>query len=426
MGIPIMDQALNRRSIEERKKDWENEPEKYHPAQSVALDSQDDYRTISEKSLIGLYVIQKGRFRYVNSMLSHILGYESSKELIGKSFWELIHPDDRRLVKLGMGERKNELFQDRSIFRVFKKDGTILRVHMGGSTTVYQGKPANIGHLIDITSFKETEKTLRQSLGKYQTIIDEIEDGVAEVDLKGIITFTNNCASRIWGHTMEEGPGRSYRSYVDEKTAKTVYEAYHKVFRTGIPGKNIVYEIIRKDGSRRIVEDSVSLIRDAEGKITDFRTVSRDVTDRTETERELAEHRTRLEAIFASVKDGIITVDPELRIIEANKSTEHICGIAPKEAAGKIFSQCLNQCSKSCSEVLKQTLEKKNDHQRVSDRMRPSTAPSTDRQHYQLSASRSCGPLHGSRAGCQGHYPAQRPGKGVKGETPVSEYHRQK
>jgi PAS domain S-box-containing protein len=66
-----------------------------------------------------------------------------------------------------------------------------------------------------------------------------------------------------------------------------------------------------------------------------------------------------LEAIFASVKDGIVTVDPELRIIEANKSTEDICGIAVKEIAGKTFSQCLNQCSKSCSEVLRQTLEKK-------------------------------------------------------------------
>ena len=70
------------------------------------------------------------------------------------------------------------------------------------------------------------EKSLQDSLEKYQTIIDEIEDGVAEVDLKGIITFTNNCASRIWGHTVEEGPGRSYRSYVDDETANTVYKAY--------------------------------------------------------------------------------------------------------------------------------------------------------------------------------------------------------
>jgi PAS domain S-box-containing protein len=359
MGVLIMNEESERRDFEERTEDLGNEPEKYKPPESTVLDSEDGYRTISEKSLAGLYVIQKGRFSYVNSMLSNILGYEGPEELIGKSFWELIHPDDRGLVKLAMEGEQAQGFPDQHIFRVFKKDGTILWVQMGESTTIYKGKRAIVGHLIDLTPFKKMEKSLQESLKKYQTIIDEIEDGVAEVDLKGIITFTNNCASRIWGHTVEEGPGRSYRSYVDDETANTVYKAYHEVFRTGIPGKNIVYEIIRKDGSRRIIEDSVSLIRDAEGIITGFRTVSRDITQRKETEKELAEHRTRLEAIFGSVKDGIVTVDPELRIIEANKSTEDICGIAVKEIAGKTFSQCLNHCSKSCSEVLRQTLEKK-------------------------------------------------------------------
>jgi two-component system response regulator HydG len=359
MGVSIMDQGLSRRGIEDRIEGSGNEPEKYKLLESTILDSRDGYRTISEKSLVGLYVIQRGRLSYVNSMLSNILGYERPEVLIGKSFWELIHPDDRGLVKLGIEGDQAQGFPDQHIFRVFKKDGTILWVRMEGSTTVYQGKPANVGHLMDVTPFKDKEKSLHDSLEKYQTIINEIEDGVAEVDLKGVITFTNNCASRIWGHTVEEGPGRSYRSYVDEETAKIVYNAYHEVFRTGIPGKNIVYEIIRKDGSRRIIEDSVSLIRNANGIITGFRTVSRDITQRKETEKELAEHRTRLEAIFESVKDGIVMVDPDLKIIEANKSTETICGVAVKELAGKTFSRCLNRCSKSCSEVLKQTLEKK-------------------------------------------------------------------
>ena len=353
-----MNKELSERAFEERVEDLRNQPEEHESLGAAPADPQDYYRTLCEKSLAGLYVIQKGRFSYVNSMLSNILGYEGPEELIGKSFWELIHPDDRGLVKLVMEKGKNELFQDRSIFRVFKKDGTILWVHMGGSTTTYQGKSANVGHLIDMTPFKEIEKSQRDSLEKYRKIFDEVEDGVAELNLKGNITFVNNGAARIWGGTVERGTGLNYRSYVDEEGAKTVYQAYNKVFRTGIPGK-FSYEIIRRDGIRRIIEDSVSLIRNAEGKITGFRAVSRDITDRKETEKELTEHRARLEAIFASVKDGIVTVDPELRIIEANKSTENICGIAVNEVEGKIFSQCLNQCNKSCSEVLRQTLEKK-------------------------------------------------------------------
>jgi PAS domain S-box-containing protein len=362
MGVLIMNKESSKRAFEDRVEDLRNQPEKHESLGAIPADPQDDYRTLCEKSLVelaGLYVIQNGRFSYANSMLSNILGYESPEELIGIFFWELIHPDDRGLVKLGMEGEQTQGFPDQPIIRVFKKDGTILWVRMEGGTTTYRGRPASVGHLIDVTPFKEKEKSLHDSLEKYQTIINEVEDSVGEVDLKGTITFTNDAGCRIWGHTRKEAIGRNYRSYVDEETAKFVYQAYNKAFRTGIPGKNIIYEIIRKDGRRKVVEDSVSLIRNGDGKITGFRTVARDITDRKEAEKELTEHRTRLEAIFGSVRDGIITVDPELRVIEANKSTENICGLAIKEIAGKIFPQCLDQCGKSCCEVLGQTLEKK-------------------------------------------------------------------
>jgi PAS domain-containing protein len=96
---------------------------------------------------------------------------------------------------------------------------------------------------------------------------------------------------------------------VDDKTAKYVSHAYSEIYRTGIPGKNIVYDIIRKDGTRRTVEATVSLIQDEDGKITGFRSVNRDITERQKAEKELSEHRVQLEAIFRSVKDAIIILD---------------------------------------------------------------------------------------------------------------------
>ncbi len=354
-----MNKELSKRAFEERVEDVSNQPENHESPEAAPSDSQDDFRTLCENSLAGLYVIQKGRFSYVNSTLSNLLGYESPEELIGKSFWELIHPDDRGLVKLAVEGEQGQGLPDRPVVRVFKKDGTILWVHMGGSATTYRGRPANVGNLIDLTPFKKKEQSLQESLEKYQTILSQMEEGVGEVDLKGNITFANRDEYKIWGHSRGELIGVNYRSYMDEATAKYVYEAYNKVYRTGIPGKNIVYEIVRKDGKRRTIENSVTLMRNGDKKITGFLVVSRDITERRETERELAEHRSRLEAIFGSVKDAIITVDPERRIIEANKSTENICGIALKEITGKTFCQCLNQCSKSCSEVLRLTLEKK-------------------------------------------------------------------
>jgi two-component system response regulator HydG len=315
-----------------------------------------------EKIQVGVYIIQKGLFSHVNYSLAHILGYNTPQQLVGKSIWDVIHPDDRDLVKLEIREAENQLVSDRPIIRVFKNDGTILWVHMGGGTTIYQGRPANKGYMIDMTPFKKAEKYLKYHLMNSKSIIEQIEDGVSEVDLKGNGTFGNLANRRMLGIDDDDtldALGRNYKSYMDEETAKYVSAAYREIYRTGVPGKNIVYDIIRKDGTRRTVEASVSLIQDEEGKVTGFRSVNRDITERQKAEKELSEHRVQLEAIFRSVKDAIITLDLEQRVILANQEIENSCGIAVQEVTGKMFPQSLNRCSKACGEVIRQTLEKK-------------------------------------------------------------------
>ena len=106
------------------------------------------------------------------------------------------------------------------------------------------------------------------------------------------------------------------------------------------------------------MEDSVTPVRSKRGRITGFLTVSRDITERKKRDRELAAHRSRLEAIFRSVKDAIITIDPDFRVIEANVHTETICGLTAAQMVGKPFYDCLNRCSRSCLDVLKQTLDR--------------------------------------------------------------------
>ena len=202
----------------------------------------------------------------------------------------------------------------------------------------------------------DTVEDLRRIIDNYRTIIDRVEDCVGQVDLQGNIVFTNKAGLRIWGYKEKSERIVNFREYLDPETVEMVYEAYHRVFQTGRPDK-ITYEIIRQDGARRTIEDSVAPIRSDGKHITGFQTVSRDVTDRLQKEKELAAHRSRLEAIFRSVKDAIITVDSDMKVIEANMNTEAICGLATSALLGKSFSECLAQCNRSCIDVLRQTLD---------------------------------------------------------------------
>lgn len=76
-------------------------------------------------------------------------------------------------------------------------------------------------------------------------------------------------------------------------------------------------------------------------------------------EAENERYRRNLEAIFKSLNDGIVTVDREMRVIEANEATKNICGFSPEEIVGKKFDKVLSQCSKQCNKVLKETLKTK-------------------------------------------------------------------
>ncbi len=74
-------------------------------------------------------------------------------------------------------------------------------------------------------------------------------------------------------------------------------------------------------------------------------------------EEEKETNRQNLEAIFGSIKDAIITVDPDLKVIEANHAVKTICGFAPTDIIMEQFADKSKLCRKTCHGVLKQTLE---------------------------------------------------------------------
>jgi len=81
--------------------------------------------------------------------------------------------------------------------------------------------------------------------------------------------------------------------------------------------------------------------------------------EKTRLEAENERYRRNLEAIFGSLNEGIITVDHEMQVIEANEAVKNICGLPPSEIIGNEFANALNQCHKPCHDVLKGILKTK-------------------------------------------------------------------
>jgi PAS domain S-box-containing protein len=149
----------------------------------------------------------------------------------------------------------------------------------------------------EIDMRREKERQLRKSEEKYRSIIENMENGYFEIDLAGNLTFCNRPLADILGYAPEEIPGLNYRQYLDADTASAVAEKFDAIRRTGVAEKFSRYTVIRKDGGRRILETSATLISDSAGCPVGFRGVVLDVTEKLAAERERKELEQRVQQI---------------------------------------------------------------------------------------------------------------------------------
>lgn len=141
---------------------------------------------------------------------------------------------------------------------------------------------------------KKSQEALRQSEDRYRSILASIEDGYYEVDLAGNFTFFNDALCQVLGYSKEEMVGLNNRQYTDQENARKIYQVFNRVYKTGQPAKQFEAEVIRKDGIKRNVELSVSLIRNNFEKPIGFRGIVRDISERKKAEQEMTELQEQL------------------------------------------------------------------------------------------------------------------------------------
>jgi PAS domain S-box-containing protein/putative nucleotidyltransferase with HDIG domain len=141
--------------------------------------SEEMYRSITENSLTGFFVVQEGRLVFVNRRFAEMHGYKP-EELIGHHSFELIHPDDREMVwqmvaKSEQGELPLGLYE----MRAWTKDKRTLWVAVSTTAIEYNGRPAGLGNVMDITERKKAEEGIQRLLNQ-QTAINRLALSLGE------------------------------------------------------------------------------------------------------------------------------------------------------------------------------------------------------------------------------------------------------
>ncbi len=146
------------------------------------------FRDLAEKSVVGVYVLQDGLFKYVNEKHAEILGYTTEELTGGMGPLDVVYPEDWPLLEENVRRRlSGEVKALTYEFRIIRKDKELRNVEAHTSLSTYEGKDAILGTILDITERKQAQEDRER-------LILELKNALAQVKtLSGLLPICASC-----------------------------------------------------------------------------------------------------------------------------------------------------------------------------------------------------------------------------------------
>ncbi|MFA6665125.1 MAG: PAS domain S-box protein [Armatimonadota bacterium] len=246
-------------------------------------------RTILMYSPVSIWIADKdGTLVYQNQSSRQLFGIERDEEILGK--YNILH--DEEIIKQGFMPEIEDVFtkgksaefilpydflQIKAISPQAKPTHKVLLVRINPLTDAE-------GHVEvrfdDYTARWKIEKDLEASEAKYRQLVEDVADWVWEVDTLGRYTYSSPAVENILGYKPEETIGKPTFDFIIPEDRESYKEAFEQAIRTKGNINKLINRNYHKDGSIRYLETNGKPIVDEFGRVTGFRGVDRDTTDR--------------------------------------------------------------------------------------------------------------------------------------------------
>jgi two-component system phosphate regulon sensor histidine kinase PhoR len=153
-------------------------------------ESEEKFRKLAEKSVVGIYLIQDDLLRYVNPKFAEIFGYEVDEMVNRLEATAIVFHEDRPLIEENIRKRiAGEVESIHAQFRGIRRDQEIIHVEVYGSRIDHQGRPAVLGTMIDITERIRAQRDLEKQLTIFQGLYDLAMAMIAERSINENLTL---------------------------------------------------------------------------------------------------------------------------------------------------------------------------------------------------------------------------------------------
>jgi len=314
------------------------------PNQPVSWD-EERFRLVVEAANAMLMADDKGLVTLVNQQAEQLFGY-SREELLGQPIELLVpgryrsqHPNHRDTFAQRPTTRS--MGSGRDLFGL-RKDGTEVPIEIGLNPIRTREGEFVLASIIDITERKRSEKSLRESEERHQTIVENLTEGLVISDLEGQLIHWNQVGLKMHGFSsLDEGlrnlsefPNIFELSEPDGSILKVDKWPLARVI-AGETLSDYDVHLRRTDMDwRAVFSYSGAIVKEPNGRSVAFLTIT-DITKRKQTEEKLRRSREQLAGVIGSARDAIISIDEQQRIVLFNNAAERMFLFPAEDAIGQ-------------------------------------------------------------------------------------------
>jgi PAS domain S-box-containing protein len=280
----------------------------------------------------------EGRFTYLSPQFQTLFGWEP-QDWIGKSFLEVVHPDD--LPWMTVGYRQDIASGKKSYpeFRHRHRDGHYVWVR-GGATPILDAAGVVIskqGILTDISDRKRMEAELAESEAKFRQLVEGMNDLIWSCGQDGRLTYLSPQFQTLFGWEPQEWIGKLFNDLIHPDDLATLIAHSSSVQSGQRLYQHPEFRHRHRDGHYIWVQASAKPMFNAEGALIGTQGILTDISDRKCMEAALAESEAKFRRLVEDMSDVIWAQDAEGRFTYLSPQFQTLFGWEPQDWIDQSF-----------------------------------------------------------------------------------------
>ncbi|HEY9648365.1 MAG TPA: PAS domain S-box protein [Chroococcidiopsis sp.] len=290
----------------------------HQQAETALSESEHRYRLLFEQNPNPMWVVDTESLRFIAVNAAAIRHYGYSKdEFLSMTALDIRPAADGPKITQFLREQTELTTADIGVWQHHKKDGTVIDVEVSAMRITWEGKPAIVTMINDITERRRAEQYLQASQNFLHAIINGVVDPLFVKDAQHLYRFVSDSFCEFLERNRDEIIGKTDYDLFPPDFAQSYIQTDQQIFDMQIAQEHVEHVPSAKTGDIQVLSTKKACFSDVAGNQFMVATI-RDITERERIGQQLQSSEHFLHAILNGVPDPLFVKNQRHQYIVAN------------------------------------------------------------------------------------------------------------